>query len=477
MNIVEESKHIKDFFTRIEETNRHDNKVQIAGELFDYLTTTTHILNIQDIRKALVKKIAEITSTLTPSEYTLVKDSIGRLCTKLRTYDTSIPECELSPIEILGSGAFGVVFKPALPNRINDTIVSYPDNVTKVFYNTNNAQFVFNKANTIRKVMGDNAGHHIYKYKYPYKASNLPASVFDKLKSKNASFTKSTQIYPIRTPYLGVDVTHINEIYKELRKIPVITLLEQIQKLLHQTASLATHKYIHGDIRTTNVMINPTNGTLTIIDFDFLEPYDKFIYKFGFYNNPPEWLMKNYDPIMPQPPHIESIIDETKLNKYVSKNLTMFPHIFKQMDETKFKTQVLDANTANFTYIKANSLNFNSSLFATFDNYGLGLTLLDMLSMVYPNFFLQTVPTSSSSDDIALQETIALLKRISSMKIEERPLPGAAAAEMDTIMYNYKSISRELNRMMLLQGNLSVLNKKTRKGRKQRRGAKTRKQK
>jgi serine/threonine protein kinase len=101
-------------------------------------------------------------------------------------------------------------------------------------------------------------------------------------------------------PSLGIDVTHLDRFDADtrrfrdyLKRVPIITILEQIVKLFEQLNRLISNNHIHGDIRDTNVMLSK-EGKITIIDFDLLEPLNDFLdnygFNMGFYSNPPETL-------------------------------------------------------------------------------------------------------------------------------------------------------------------------------------------
>jgi hypothetical protein len=189
---------------------------------------------------------------------------------------------------ILGSGSFGMAFKPALPNIEDDHIVNYPNNVTKIFFNKTNLNKVMNATKNIENLMGKNKGHRMYKYRHKYTVRNLPYKVARKLRklSKRKTVKKTNRVHLMRMPYLGIDIEKIsnleNNIYKEIRKINFEIILRQIQKLIHQTANLAKEKYGHFDIRTPNIVVHPKSGSITIIDFDWLKGIDFFFVNFFF---------------------------------------------------------------------------------------------------------------------------------------------------------------------------------------------------
>ncbi len=308
----------------------------------------------------------------------------------------------------LGKGEYGAVFSPALPNIIDNNPRIYPNNVTKVFFNKADYNSILNKKNVIREIMGEDVG---YPYVHQYKMSNLRNTAIDIYEdlSVTKSFKDNDDLYLMRMPDLGEDASHIYKIKKQLLKIPIKTILQQISKLLNQTASLEKHKYIHGDIRDLNLMVEPNTGKMTIIDYDWFLPFDIFLKEysvFGFYNNPPEWLIKY----------------PTMFDSYVADNYVYFQHALN-LTTDQIREKVSEANKINEEYIKNKETYFNSTdSLLTFDNYGLALSLLNIINQLYT-----PIPTS-------LEKTVSLLKKMSSMRIDERPTPTEAAAEMDAIL-------------------------------------------
>lgn len=315
------------------------------------------------------------------------------------------PEKKEPYYTLLGKGTYGAVFSPALPNRVDDKNVAYPNNVTKLFHDKYDYNAMMERMNTVRSIMGENVGHP---YARNYKKSNLrnvAPRIYKELKDRD----NNENVHLMRMPYLGYDARYIDEYGYDF---PKRTLLEQISKLIHQTKTIASHNYIHGDIRAPNLMIHPDTGVVTIIDYDWFMSFDQFLESysgFGYHSNPPEWLIKH----------------PSKFNDYVKDNLETFPYLLKDVTTEQLGEQIINANKDNETYIKTPESYFKSpKSLITFDNYCLALTLLNILAYLYPN------PPSNSP----LEQTIALLKRMGSMRIAERPTPTEAAAEMDAIL-------------------------------------------
>ena len=301
---------------------------------------------------------------------------------------------------ILGSGGFGQVIAPALPNMKNGVIAEYPDNVTKLFYDEDDKQSALKIAKQLPELMGENRGHSLHNYLYHYKKSNLPLSLQTKIGAK----IPSGNLFATRMPNLGVSINRLITVYKKVREVPIVNIMEQTVKLLSQTASLAEHFYIHGDIRESNVTINPKDGTMTIIDFDWLRPYHKFIetYSFNFYNNPPELLFI---------PHLDTLRNIVKrapmtaqqlmydldlltlkdFQKYALSQIRQYNYINDNVELQLFRIFSGLSNTIKFL---KNKLDKDDNLdlevllttysIPTFDNFGLGFVLTEIFVMLYP---------------------------------------------------------------------------------------------
>jgi serine/threonine protein kinase len=137
-----------------------------------------------------------------------------------------------------------------------------------------------------------NEGQRVNRYNESFLASNLSNRI-----QKNCDINANNMpIYPLRMPYLGVSFNQIREEeIMQIRKIPFTVLVNQIHKLFKQVNRIREVGFIHGDIRESNIMINPSTGKITLIDFDWLmstnEFYAGYQYSLGFYSNPPESLL------------------------------------------------------------------------------------------------------------------------------------------------------------------------------------------
>jgi hypothetical protein len=196
----------------------------------------------------------------------------------------------------LGAGTYGFVVQPAFPNRTaTGEEVTFPGNVTKVFYNEQEYWDALKKLQLVPGMLGHNEGHRVNTYRRLYTARNITSNVSQKIRDKYAG-RPHERLRMIRMPALGVDIRGAIKHKKHilaLQQIPITVIVAQVKKLVQQTQAIAANGYIHTDIRDQNVMVDPATGIFTIIDFDWLEPAPVIFkkYPFGFYNNPPETLM------------------------------------------------------------------------------------------------------------------------------------------------------------------------------------------
>ena len=400
---------------------------------------------------------------------------------------------------ILGSGGFGQVIAPALPNIKNGLISEYPDNVTKLFYDEDDKQSALKIAEQVPELMGANKGHNVYDYLYKYKKSNLPLSLQTKIGAK----IRSGPLFAVRMPNLGVSINRLNTVYKKIREVPIVNIMEQVVKLLSQTANLAEHFYIHGDIRESNVTINPKDGTMTIIDFDWLRPYHKFIetYTFNFYNNPPELLfiphLDTLRNIVKRPPltaqqlmYDLDLVTLKDFQRYAINQIKQYNYINENVELQLFR--IFSGLSSTIKFLK-NKLDKDDNLdlevllttysIPTFDNFGLGFVLIELFVTLYPAPYgaeneLDEVKKSlrariktlnNSEIDIyakGIIEFIDLFRSISHFSMSERPHPQTVHLRAQEILNDIKTKLASMDKM-----NVNNV-KKTRKARSKR--AKTR---
>lgn len=198
--------------------------------------------------------------------------------------------------EILGTGGFGAVVAPALPNvdASGNTITFGPQMVTKImFHQRDYDKALQDAANLQEKVPMLAIPTTPYRYQYSIRdvADGIPG-MRKYITQKQPGYTGA---YLIRMPNLGysfADIKHDAGLQYQLRQLPPETIARQILKLMRVVKYVGEAGYIHGDVRETNVLCNTLNGDMTIIDFDWLLKKSVYnsTYPTYFYCHPPEEL-------------------------------------------------------------------------------------------------------------------------------------------------------------------------------------------
>ena len=349
----------------------------------------------------------------------------------------------------LGSGTYGTVVSPALQNTIDGVATNFPGNVTKVYYEQSAYDDAVSKIPLISTVMGENAGHRMNRYTKKYTGKNLK----DKLHITNTDplfyISNTDPLYILRMPNLGKDFSSVNTYVDIVRATPLMTIFEQILKLFNQTNTLKTSGYIHGDIRESNIMFNPRDGTMTIIDFDYLQPIDIFDDKYGenygFYSNPPESIIIRNLLAIKKPSHIWKI----KTEEWSEQQFRSFNNFYKATgvsDESKLRDDIKIINEENTKYIEevAHMDPTDAAkrvMLPTFDSYGLAITLLEFLIVVYtPRVF---------ADELSTRTIDQLRSELVSIGVTKRGV-AYTAAELNTYAKALLSIVNTVLRPMAL---------------------------
>lgn len=321
--------------------------------------------------------------------------------------------------DFVAAGSYGCVVKPALPNvnlMGNDPSWKYYDkNVTKLYIDEDNLEKAVRDAKRIYK-MTDNDGHLVYPYKFQgYKGKHLKPTTL-----KACKFIPENKfLNPLRMPNLGYSIHDLksgrHEELSVLRKIPAGVIFKQLLKCLKQVDGFHKKGYIHGDLRTTNIMVDPRTGTITIIDFDWFSRTDAFFdnYKgsLGFYNNPPECLLPQIYTWMPAGKTIKAYIKEvlaTEVSSSTPREIKKFVSVFQTyLQQTKYMHEyrlnpkfavnektLVDSLVKSADFISekiANSSNkfhaFYKLVEPSFDSYGLCFSLMELIYLIYPRVF------------------------------------------------------------------------------------------
>lgn len=258
---------------------------------------------------------------------------------------------EETKYKVLGEGTFGAVVQPALPNGE----IEYPTNVTKIFTSESDYMDAIKKAKNAKNI--GPLAIKAEPYRQKYKVANLDPSIRNTIRTRlkneyiklfpnrfedlrqewiakateyalqnirlsqtekqkryenkyyelqnaylNSHVPLSTSIYPLRLDFLGEAFSNIasqRKNYEELRGIDYKVLIHQILKSFNVVKAIYDAGYIHGDIRDTNVLcmldsgLDIPQGTITIVDFDWLLKFDEFYNKYPhfFVAHPPEALL------------------------------------------------------------------------------------------------------------------------------------------------------------------------------------------
>jgi len=206
---------------------------------------------------------------------------------------------------VLGKGSYGSVLAPPLPNK--ETIPPI-FGVTKIYVKEPSIQ----KTQQFKQFVNQTANisnntkqrYNYYKYKYfqDYKLKNI----FPKLSNNNVKVLRkefkvqtnknaNELIYPIAFPHLGLSFVDIVEQEREARPGLDYYLCYEILDCMKIIQTVVNNKYIHGDIRETNVMLQLESLEMTIIDFDWLYPWNIY-YKRMYENQKPTRLFYPHPP-------------------------------------------------------------------------------------------------------------------------------------------------------------------------------------
>lgn len=201
---------------------------------------------------------------------------------------------------VLGRGSFGAVVEPAFPN-IDEAgnPVEFPGYVTKAFFREANQRKALQNAEDLqRKVPSMHIPYNTYTRKMYMR--NLPQNLQEKMTQKNRPVNVNAELHMIRMPNKGYNLGDILKNPARLAAymgLPIGIKVAEIYKLLNIVKATKDAGFVHRDIREPNILINPTTGTMTIIDFDLLKRSDEILKKTGskiflhlnpYYNIPPE---------------------------------------------------------------------------------------------------------------------------------------------------------------------------------------------
>lgn len=369
-------------------------------------------------------------------------------------------------------GGFGFIINPALPNIINGIETNFPGYITKGFFKPNTYERTISKLNLLPGIMNSaepnahNIGHSYKKYSKVFTLKNLPKNVRNKIKNNLENNRNNTTIKLLRMPYMGVDISLMNEMHVgRLRNIPFQIIVEQFVKLFRQTAVLIHNKYIHRDIRETNILIDPESARMTIIDFDLLSTHSEYYRQFieapfhVRYLFPPElFIMYDWNrlkdirkPVTQTTSELFTFIyyDKTNPNvrlaifdKYLKNQLGAFRNVFQEwgfIKDTLTNTvqhlgnYIISVNRTNIEYLhtllseliergntveQAREYIMTNIIIPTMDNFGLAFSILQLIGKLYPSAI--TFGKELIDISMALHNNNEEPKKYSRMYIEKR---------------------------------------------------------
>ena len=395
--------------------------------LLTFIGSSKHLYDEAGVRADIIQRVQSIAKDPRFKDYEMF---IKPICRKLAQKGESInfPGCAPPPISpdftYVAKGSFGCVYEPALPNISENgkSWESYPDEVVKFFADKGNRNRAVESATAVYEDLGHDNGHRLKPYTYKsYKKTNIGP------KMDNCNILTSKELFPARMPHLGLDfhsvIQSVGAQKVAYQQIPIVKIGAQVKKLLEQLVSLQTKNKIHGDIRETNLMMK-TDGTMTIVDFDWLFPKDVFFQRFfnhfGFYNNPPESLLIAYMESLfankyslATVKHIIGVVTPTKTS-YIETHDRFNFYLMFNLRELNVQ-DLIEANEANFAYFKrlhggsANFKTFRYNCFLemakTFDSFGFAFCMLELCLKLYISVFESDVPSDADKEMLMAEIT------------------------------------------------------------------------
>ena len=225
-----------------------------------------------------LKEYVKVSNIPVSNPYTRVNNNISVHNTKKnknhknnkKNKNISIPD----PNNIyMGTGHNGIAFKK---NK---------NQVTKLFFNNNYVPELTKKLSILEKV-GITSGITINGVKKlknvypPYNTNRTKKNTYHQLhrilQEKSGKQNNTNDSYhAINMPHFG---TSLNKLTYDATQLPSITkLIESSIQFMNDIKKLQTNHYVHGDLNLGNIIINKKTYKLTMIDFDYLSSYDRFL--------------------------------------------------------------------------------------------------------------------------------------------------------------------------------------------------------
>ena len=323
---------------------------------------------------------------------------------------------------VVDEGGYGQIIKPALPNRNEEgRLIPFPGHITKLFLRKSNYNSLRNRENVIRSIAGPTAAMNAYAY--PYRGQNLSPE----LQASLGIHRPEKRLYMLHQPDMGYSVGWLctsmgmEEHGETIIGCSSSTLFSSIQHLLRQTASMAEHGYVHGDIRPRNLLFNPATGRFSLIDFDMFDTYDTFYREFmtghgDYFSAPEALLVPEFEAGLIDAYDTDDVaVDPLQFEQHASNTYDDYKHYWNQVgiqsidDYVQRADAAIRANTESLRRAMREGRPFETEVVRGLDNHALALTLLEFFAC-YPSLV-----TDSMGD------LMSLLREMADLEMDRRP--------------------------------------------------------
>lgn len=329
---------------------------------------------------------------------------------------------------LIDEGGYGKIIKPALPNRNEEgRLIPLPGHITKLFMRKSNYNSLRNRENVIRSIAGPTAAMNAYAY--PYRGQNLSPELQASLGIRRPE----KRLYMLHQPDMGYSVgwlctpTGMAKHGESIIGCSPSTLFSSIQHLLRQTASMAEHGYVHGDIRPRNLLFDPATCRFSLIDFDMFDTYHTFYQEFmtghgDYFSAPEALLVPEFEAGLIDAYDTSEIeVDRHQFEQHTSNTYDDYKHYWNQVgirsidDYTERAYAAIRANTESLRRAMRDGRPFETEVVRGLDNHALALTLLEFFAC-YPSLV-----TDSMGD------LMSLLREMADLEMDRRPSAQEAA--------------------------------------------------
>jgi serine/threonine protein kinase len=409
-----------------------------------------------------------------------------------------------TPNSVLGSGGFGCVLSPPLPNtNAAGSPVNLPGEVMKVFFREGNATKAVTNATMLRDLNNANAplfSYPVKKYRAAYTKGNIPAALRPTCRIEPTN-NLSVPIHAVHMPNLGVSFADIRDAQAAaVAALPLRTLMNGFKNLLNTVRTLYSRGLVHRDIKPQNIMIEPTTGKMTIIDFDILKPVGFLVGATKVqWNSPPETVFWFIDDLFSIDPEIDPAVDPegAELQKLTqgTVELLITSNIYTSVQHFSRYTSILPAyrdkdaflqaslwlfewfmTTKNLTRADGTPVYETAKLIQTafkmlstdtFDSFCLAFSIMSLLEKVFPDYHTTAGPLKNLYDTV--------LAPMVDFNPQTRMRVDAAITQIDTIIAGlpaaggYKKQKKQKNKTKKARKVMKA--QKTQKAKNSKRGA------